>query len=133
MSYRREHRAAKASLFDGFDGLEEGGLRVSSSYSHETNDHDNERAVDSLQDRVIFLKSLTGDIHDEVESHNRLLDRMGNDMDSSRGVMSGTMQRFKMVFEKKSSRRMCTLVACFVVFFLIIFYLIRVLRFFRLG
>ncbi|XP_062150035.1 bet1-like SNARE 1-1 isoform X1 [Alnus glutinosa] len=97
MSYRREHRAARASLFDGFDGLEEGGLRVPSSYSHETNEHANERAVDTLQDRVIFLKRLTGDIHDEVESHNRLLDRMGNDMDSSRGVMSGTMERFKMV------------------------------------
>ncbi|GLT72933.1 hypothetical protein SLA2020_448270 [Shorea laevis] len=133
MSYRREHRASRASLFDGFDGLEEGGLRVSSSYSHETNDHDNERAVDSLQDRVIFLKRLTGDIQDEVETHNRLLDRMGNDMDSSRGVMSGTMERFKMVFEKKSSRRMCTLVACFVVAFLIILYLIRVLRYFTLG
>ncbi|XP_062150036.1 bet1-like SNARE 1-1 isoform X2 [Alnus glutinosa] len=133
MSYRREHRAARASLFDGFDGLEEGGLRVPSSYSHETNEHANERAVDTLQDRVIFLKRLTGDIHDEVESHNRLLDRMGNDMDSSRGVMSGTMERFKMVFEKKSSRRMCTLVACFVVLFLIIFYLIRVLRYFPVG
>jgi hypothetical protein len=55
----REHRAARASLFDGMDGLEEGGLRVSSSYSHETNDHDNERAVDSLQDRVIFLKRVS--------------------------------------------------------------------------
>ncbi|KAG2728001.1 hypothetical protein I3843_01G180400 [Carya illinoinensis] len=133
MSSRREHRASRASLFDGFDGLEEGGLRVSSSHSHGTNDHDNENAVDSLQDRVIFLKKLTGDIHEEVESHNRLLDRMGNDMDSSRGIMSGTMDRFKMVFEKKSNRRTCTLVACFVVSFLVIFYLMRVLRYFMLG
>ncbi|KAG6668683.1 bet1-like SNARE 1-2 isoform X1 [Carya illinoinensis] len=129
----KEHRASRASLFDGFDGLEEGGLRVSSSHSHGTNDHDNENAVDSLQDRVIFLKKLTGDIHEEVESHNRLLDRMGNDMDSSRGIMSGTMDRFKMVFEKKSNRRTCTLVACFVVSFLVIFYLMRVLRYFMLG
>lgn len=133
MSYRREHRASRASLLDGFDGLEEGGLRLSSSYSHETNEHENERAVDSLQDRVIFLKKLTRDINEEVESHNRLLDHMGNDMDSSRGIMSGTMDRFKMVFEKKSNQRMCTLVACFVVFFIIIFYLIRVLRYFSLG
>ncbi|XP_050239446.1 bet1-like SNARE 1-1 isoform X2 [Quercus robur] len=121
MSYRREHRGSRSSLFDG---LEEGGLSVSSSYSHETNDHDNERAVESLQDRVLLLKRVTGDIHEEVESHNRLLDRMGNDMDSSRGVMSGTMDRFKMVFEKKSNWRMCTLVMCFVVSFLIILYLI---------
>jgi hypothetical protein len=55
----REHRAARASLFDGFDGLEEGGLRVPSSYSHETNEHANEKAVDTLQDRVIFLKRVS--------------------------------------------------------------------------
>ncbi|CAK9165448.1 unnamed protein product [Ilex paraguariensis] len=80
--------------------------------------------MDGLQDRVIFLKRLTGDIHEEVESHNHMLDRTGNDMDASRGIMSGTMDRFKMVFEKKSSRRMCILVACFVASFFIIYYFI---------
>ncbi|CAN0887283.1 Bet1-like SNARE 1-1 [Linum grandiflorum] len=99
MSYRsyqnrsRENRSSRSALFD--DGLEEGGLRASSSFSSEIKEHDNDRAIDSLQDRVRFLKSLTGDIHEEVESHNRLLDRMGNGMDVSRGVISGTMDRFK--------------------------------------
>ncbi|KAK9931060.1 hypothetical protein M0R45_018356 [Rubus argutus] len=130
MSYRREHRASKASLLDG---LEEGGLRASSSYSHDIDEQDNDKAVQSLQDRVVFLKRLTGDIHEEVESHNRLLDRMGNDMDASRGIMSGTMDRFKMVFEKKSSRRMCVLVGYFVAFFLVIYFLFRVRRLFMHG
>lgn len=79
----------------------------------------------------------------------------GNDMDSSRGVLSGTMDKFKMVmyfilhdlvfiylliymllvlslfhyslqvFETKSSRRMFTLVASFVVLFLVVYYLTR--------
>ncbi|KAL6292193.1 hypothetical protein ACE6H2_000335 [Prunus campanulata] len=127
MSYRREHRSSKSALLDG---LEEGGLRASSSYSHDINEHDNDKAVQSLQDRVVFLKRLTGDIHEEVESHNRLLDRMGNHMDASRGMLSGTMDRFKMVFEKKSSRRMCRLVAYFVVSFLIIYVLFRIRRIF---
>ncbi|XP_021290946.1 bet1-like SNARE 1-2 [Herrania umbratica] len=131
MSYRRDHRSSKSALSDGFDKLEEGGLRSSSSFSHEIKDHDNDKAIDSLQDRVAFLKRLTGDIHDEVESHNRLLDRMGNGMDATRGVMSGTMDRFKKVFEKKSNRRMCTLVGGFVVSFLIVYYLIRMLRYVR--
>ncbi|KAM5553070.1 bet1-like SNARE 1-1 [Rosa sericea] len=129
MSYRSVHRASKASLLDG---LEEGGLRASSSYS-DINEKDNDKAVQSLQDRVVFLKRITGDIHEEVESHNRLLDRMGNDMDASRGIMSGTMDRFKMVFEKKSSRRMCVLVGYFVAFFLIIYFLFRVRRLFMHG
>ncbi|XP_022739753.1 bet1-like SNARE 1-2 isoform X2 [Durio zibethinus] len=128
MSYRRDHRSSKATLFGGFDKLEEGGLRTSSSFSHEIREHDNDKAIDNLQDRVAFLKRLTGDIHDEVESHNCLLDRMGNGMDATRGIMSGTMDRFKKVFEKKSNRRMCTLVVGFVAFFLIIYYLIRYVR-----
>ncbi|KAK2972982.1 hypothetical protein RJ640_022039 [Escallonia rubra] len=121
----REHWSSRAALFDSFDGIEEGGLRAASSYSRDIDEVDNDKAIDSLQDRVIFLKRLTGDIHEEVNSHNRMLDQMGNKMDASRGIMSGTMDRFKMVFEKKSSRRMCALVSCFVVSFFIIYYLMR--------
>ncbi|KAL7251509.1 hypothetical protein ACSBR1_013360 [Camellia fascicularis] len=126
-------RGSRAALFDGIDSIEEGGIRASSSYSGDIDEHSNDRAIDSLQDRVIFLKKLTGDIHEEAESHNRMLDRMGNEMDSSRGIMSGTMDRFKMVFEKKSSRRMCKLATYFVVSFFIIYYGIRVLGFFMSG
>ncbi|KAJ9188011.1 hypothetical protein P3X46_003412 [Hevea brasiliensis] len=122
MNSRRDVRNNRAALFDG---IEEGGIRASSSYSHEIDEQDNERAVEGLQDRVNLLKRLSGDIHEEVETHNHMLDRMGNDMDSSRGVLSGTMDRFKMVFETKSSRRMFTLVASFVVIFLIVYYLTR--------
>ncbi|KAL2321027.1 hypothetical protein Fmac_029996 [Flemingia macrophylla] len=120
----RDNRNNRVSLFDG---IEEGGMRTSSLYSssHEIDEHDNEQALDGLQDRVSLLKRLSGDINEEVDSHNRMLDRMGNDMDSSRGVLSGTMDKFKMVFETKSSRRMFTLVASFVVLFLIIYYLTR--------
>ncbi|KAL1531330.1 Bet1-like SNARE 1-1 [Salvia divinorum] len=119
----RRDRNARAALFDG---IEEGGIRASSSYSsHEIDEQENDRAVEVLQDRVIMLKRLSGDIHEEVDSHNRMLDRMGNEMDASRGVLSGTIDKFKMVFETKSSRRMFTLVASFVVVFLIVYYLTR--------
>ncbi|KAK7355897.1 hypothetical protein VNO80_15161 [Phaseolus coccineus] len=42
-----------------FDGSEEGGMRASSLYStssHEIGEHDNEQALDGLQDRVNLLK-----------------------------------------------------------------------------
>ncbi|KAL9395720.1 hypothetical protein Peur_009973 [Populus x canadensis] len=123
MNSRRDVRNNRAALFDG---IEEGGIRASSSYSsHEIDEQDNERALEGLEDRVSLLKRLSGDINEEVDNHNLMLDRMGNDMDSSRGVLSGTMDRFKMVFETKSSSRMLTLVASFVVIFLIIYYLTR--------
>ncbi|KAK7270323.1 hypothetical protein RIF29_23382 [Crotalaria pallida] len=124
MNVRRDNRNNRVSLFDG---IEEGGIRASSLYSssHEIDEHDNEQAMDGLQDRVNLLKRLSGDIHEEVDSHNRMLDNMGNDMDSSRGVLSGTMDKFKSVFETKSSRRTFSLVASFVVIFLIIYYLTK--------
>ncbi|KAL8224938.1 hypothetical protein R6Q57_017495 [Mikania cordata] len=119
----RDTRGSRSVLFDD---IEDGGIRPSPSYSsHEVNEHENDRAMDGLKDRVLMLKRLTGDIHEEVEGHNRMLDRMGNDMDSSRGILSGTMDKFKMVFETKSSRKMFTYVASFVVIFLIIYYLTR--------
>ncbi|KAE8730642.1 Bet1-like SNARE 1-2 [Hibiscus syriacus] len=94
MNPRRDMRNNRVALFDG---IEEGSIRASSSYSHEIDEHENERAMEGLQDRVNLLKRLSGDIHEEVDSHNRMLDRMGNDMDASRGILSGTMDKFKMV------------------------------------
>ncbi|XP_072964692.1 bet1-like SNARE 1-1 [Typha angustifolia] len=122
MNSRRDYRSSRAALFDG---IEESGIRSSAYSTHEINEHDNDRAMEGLQDRVSILKRLTGDIHEEVESHNRMLDRMGNNMDASRGILSGTVDRFKMVFETKSNRRMATLVASFVAIFLLIYYLTK--------
>ncbi|KAK9672832.1 hypothetical protein RND81_12G127700 [Saponaria officinalis] len=124
-SMLRENRPSKASLFDT---IEEGGLRASSSYSSDIGEQDNDKAIDTLKDRVFFLKQLSGDIHDEVLGHNRLLDQMGSGMDASRGILSGTVNRFKMVFEKKSGRTMCKLVGFLVAFFLLLYFLIRTLR-----
>jgi len=70
----RDCRASKAALFDGFDNIEEGGIQASSSYSRSIDDHTNDKAINSLEDRVSFLKKFTGDIHGEVESHNCMLD-----------------------------------------------------------
>ncbi|OIW07685.1 hypothetical protein TanjilG_30762 [Lupinus angustifolius] len=103
----KENRSSKSSLIDGFDSLEEGGIRASSSYSREINEQDNDKAMESLHDRVTFLKR-------------------GNKMDGSRGLMFGTMDRFKKVFEKKSTRKTCSLVAYFIVGFIFIYYLIRI-------
>ncbi|KAM7466973.1 hypothetical protein LguiB_014535 [Lonicera macranthoides] len=75
----KEHRSSRSVLFDGLDGIEEGGLRASSFYSRDIDEHDNEKAMDSLQDRVVFLKK-------------------GNKMDESRGIMSRTMDQFKMIW-----------------------------------
>lgn len=55
----REHRSSRSALFDDYDGLEEGGLKMPSSYSHETKEHDNDTALDSLKEKVVFLKRVS--------------------------------------------------------------------------
>ena len=53
----REYRNNRSALFDG---IEEGGIRASSSYSsHEIDEHDNDKAMDGLQDRVNMLKRVS--------------------------------------------------------------------------
>lgn len=54
--FSRENRVSRTSLFDGLDGLEEGRLKASSSYSHGTSECGDDEALESLQDRVSFLK-----------------------------------------------------------------------------
>ncbi|XP_065048491.1 bet1-like SNARE 1-1 isoform X2 [Musa acuminata AAA Group] len=103
MNSRRDYHSNRTALFDS---IEEGGVRASAYSSHEIDEHDNDLAMEGLQDRVNILKR-------------------GNDMDSSRGILSGTMDRFKMVFETKSSRRMATLVASFVALFLLVYFLTK--------
>ncbi|RCV32363.1 hypothetical protein SEVIR_6G257400v4 [Setaria viridis] len=122
MNSRRDFRNHRTALFDG---IEEGGIRAPAYSSREIHEHENDQAMDSLHDRVSILKRLTGDIHEEVENHNRMLDRMGSDMDASRGFLSGTVDKFKMVFETKSSRRMATMVASFIAVFLLVYYLTK--------
>lgn len=54
----RETRASKAALVDGYNSIEEGGLGASSSYSSDITEHENDEALDSLKDRVFFLKQV---------------------------------------------------------------------------
>lgn len=53
--YIRDYRSNRAALFDG---IEEGGIWAS-SYSHEIDEHENDQAIEGLQDRVNFLKSVS--------------------------------------------------------------------------
>jgi len=54
----RENRSSRASLFDGYDTIEEGGLKASSSYSSDIIEYENEKDLDGLKDRVFCLKQV---------------------------------------------------------------------------
>ncbi|GJW62326.1 zinc finger, CCHC-type containing protein [Tanacetum coccineum] len=55
VTYKADDRGSRTALLDNLDSLEEGGLKASSSYTRD-NEHENEKALNILQDRVLFLK-----------------------------------------------------------------------------
>ncbi|CAN7043866.1 unnamed protein product [Brassica oleracea var. botrytis] len=63
-------------------------IKASSSYSHGTSECGDDEALESLQDRVSFL-NMTGDIHEEAESYNRLLDKVVVTMEEDSRVCTG--------------------------------------------
>ncbi|XVF71492.1 hypothetical protein PTKIN_Ptkin12aG0041800 [Pterospermum kingtungense] len=52
-SFQRDMRNNRVALFDG---IEEGGIRASSSHLSEIDENNNEKAMEGLQDRVSLLK-----------------------------------------------------------------------------
>lgn len=52
----RDYRSTRAALFDG---IEEGGIQASSYSSHEIDEHENDQAIEGLQDRVNILKRVS--------------------------------------------------------------------------
>ncbi|KAJ8504720.1 hypothetical protein OPV22_005606 [Ensete ventricosum] len=70
MNSRRDYQNNRAALFDSIETL-------------------------SPAKESCFI--LPREIHEEVGIHNHALDRMNHDMDTSRRVLSGTVDRFKRV------------------------------------
>ncbi|URE03547.1 SNARE domain [Musa troglodytarum] len=105
-----------------FDSIEEGGIRASSYLLMKLLSMTKINILMGCKIEFDFYYDhlgvkLTGEVHEEVEIHNHALDLMGHDIDTSSGVLSGTVDRSKMVFERKLNRRMITLVISFLVFY----------------
>ncbi|XP_028966850.1 BET1-like protein [Galendromus occidentalis] len=86
---------------------------------------ENQRLTEHLAGQISQLKSLAYDIEDEAKEHNRYLDGMGWNFESTRNLMSGGTNRIhKLLGSGRGNRRvMCYIIAGVVVFGLIFFYL----------
>eukprot|EP00244_Chara_vulgaris_P011189 TRINITY_DN5442_c0_g1_i1.p1 TRINITY_DN5442_c0_g1~~TRINITY_DN5442_c0_g1_i1.p1 ORF type:complete len:144 (-),score=11.83 TRINITY_DN5442_c0_g1_i1:55-486(-) len=111
-----DHRSSRAALFENFER---------GPSNEEIGEQYNENSLTELQDRVSALKRITVDINAEAEAHNKLLDRMGRDMERTKGILSGTMDRFTKVFKTKASQNTCAVTAACVVGFFILYYLVK--------
>ncbi|KAG8184070.1 hypothetical protein JTE90_013704 [Oedothorax gibbosus] len=81
--------------------------------------------ADELAKKISKLKSVAYDIEVEAKDHNKLLDDVGNEFDSSGGFLSGSLNRVnKMMFTGRSDRRlMCYVVLITVGIFVVFYYM----------
>ena len=78
-----------------------------------------------LAGKSSVLKSLAYDIEMEAKDHNRLLDNMDDDFDSTGTFLSGTLNRVhKMVGSSRNNRKLMCYVAFGVVFFIFVIYIL---------
>mmetsp|Transcript_6705 Transcript_6705/g.7693 ORF Transcript_6705/g.7693 Transcript_6705/m.7693 type:complete len:121 (+) Transcript_6705:261-623(+) len=108
----------RASLF----GNDSGNSREEEVFDPETAERDNDRNIDHMAERAAMLKQITMDIHKEAETHNQLLDGMGNAMEGARTLLEGTVGRFAKVFENKTQQSVFKVAGVFVVIMLILYY-----------
>ncbi|KAK9813281.1 hypothetical protein WJX72_011867 [[Myrmecia] bisecta] len=88
----------------------------------ESLERENDRSIDALGERVGMFKQLTSGIHDEAESHHKLLDDMGATMSGAHVGLGTAVRRFKSVFEDPRKLKMAYIVGGIVTLTLVLYF-----------
>jgi len=89
--------------------------------SDEMLEQENQLLTENLANKVSRLKNLAFDIHSDTKEHNRYLDSMDGDFDSSRGLLSGSITRLgHMVSSGKDNRK----IMCYIIIFLVLVFIV---------
>ena len=88
-------------------------------------DAQNRERQERLASKSSFLKSLAYDIESEAKDHNRLLDNVDGDFDSTGNFLSGTLNRVNhMLGTGRSNRKLMCYIAGGVVIFITLIYML---------
>jgi hypothetical protein len=86
-------------------------VEMQMSQDPESLERENDAAIGHMGDRVAMLKKITAGIHEEAESHHRLLDTMSEQMGGVGGGLRETVAHFNKVFvADKNGRQFCYMV-----------------------
>mmetsp|Transcript_8457 Transcript_8457/g.31249 ORF Transcript_8457/g.31249 Transcript_8457/m.31249 type:complete len:124 (+) Transcript_8457:241-612(+) len=120
MSTFGQRNSNRAPLFAGTSSkdADSGG-----GFDSMTLEQENDRGIEHMADRVQALKRVTLDINEEVDAHNKLLEKMGMDMDGAKGLVGGTMDKMKKMMETPSNRFILYVVGASTVLFLLVYFL----------
>ena len=94
--------------------------------TEEALDAQNREYQERLSQKTAFLKSIALDMEAEASSSSRLLDGLGQDFDSSSGLLSGSLARVgKMLGQGRNNRQLlCYMAASVTAFFVVVYYII---------
>jgi len=89
-------------------------------------DNQNQRMTENLSAKVSHLKSLAFDMEVEAKDQNKYLNEMDTDFDSSKGLLSGSVNRLsQMVSAGKGNRKLlCYIILGLVFAFMFLYYIV---------
>ena len=86
----------------------------------------NREYAERMSSKTSYLKSVAYDIEKEARDHNRFLDGVDNDFDSTSGLLGGTLNRVNLMMSSGRSNRKLT---CYVAmgFICVVFFIYKLL------
>ncbi|XP_029444759.1 BET1 homolog [Rhinatrema bivittatum] len=88
-------------------------------------EEENERLTESLRLKAKALKSLSIDMGTEVKHHNKMLEDMDSDFDSTGGFLGATMGRLKTLSRGSQAKLLCYMLLFALFVFFIIYWIIK--------
>lgn len=89
---------------------------------------ENEDELGILREKVAVIRSVALDIKDELKAHNEILDGMGDQFSTARGLLKNTMGRLNTMMQHGGSKHMCLLVLFVFLVFLALYWLLKTTR-----
>jgi|UniRef100_A0A7S4GIY5 blocked-early-in-transport protein 1 len=114
----------RSNLFGG-NGSRGRQSRGHDEQTEEQLERENEDELENLRDKVATIKSIALDIQDEVKSHNRLLDKMGDQFSTATASLKGTMGRLNAMMAHGGSKHMCFLALFVFMVFIALYWLLK--------
>ena len=88
-------------------------------------DAQNRERQERLASKTSYLKSIAFDIESEAKDHNRLLDNVGDDFDSTGNFLSGSLNRVQhMIGSGRNNRKLQCYVVLATIFFIFFIYIL---------
>ncbi|XP_018416269.1 PREDICTED: BET1 homolog [Nanorana parkeri] len=88
-------------------------------------EEENERLTESLRLKANALKSLSIDIGSELKYHNKLLDELDSDFDSTGGFLGSTMGRLKSLSRGSQAKLLCYMMLFALFVFFVIYWFVK--------